>query len=313
LPNRFPDSDAQPEYNTVDGTLWFVHAVGELLRRTDDEAFVREHFYEALCDIITWHEQGTHYQIRMTEDGLLRAGEPGVQLTWMDAKVGDLVVTPRVGKPVEIQALWYNALRTVEQLARRFNDEQTAAHCRAIADGTRANFNGLFWDEHAGGLYDCVNDAGEPDAAVRPNQIFAVSLPHALVVGERARRVVELVERELLTPVGLRTLSPKSPDYRARYEGDAYARDTAYHQGTVWPWLLGPFITAYLKVNERTPASLETARSWTQAFRAHLREAGLGQISEIFDAEPPHTPRGCIAQAWSVAELLRCELEELSV
>ena len=312
LPNRFPDTDAPPEYNTVDGTLWFVHAVGELLRRTDDDEFVRKHFYEALRDIITWHEHGTHYQIRMTEDGLLRAGEPGVQLTWMDAKVGDLVVTPRAGKPVEIQALWYNALRTVEEMARRFNDEQTAAHCRAIADGTRASFNSLFWNEQAGGLYDCVSDAGEPDAAVRPNQIFAVSLPHALVTSEHARRVVELVERELLTPFGLRTLSPKSPDYRPRYEGDAYSRDTAYHQGTVWPWLLGPFITAYLKVNDRTPASLETARVWTQAFRAHVREAGLGQVSEIFDADPPHTPRGCIAQAWSVAELLRCELEELN-
>ncbi|MFL6208806.1 MAG: amylo-alpha-1,6-glucosidase [Pyrinomonadaceae bacterium] len=311
LPNRFPDSDAQPEYNTVDGTLWFVHAVGELLRRTGDDEFVRAHFYEALRDIITWHEQGTHYAIRMTDDGLLRAGEPGVQLTWMDAKVGDYVVTPRAGKPVEIQALWYNALRTVEQIARRFADDKTAAHCRAIADGTRASFNGLFWDEQNGGLYDCLSDEGTPDAAIRPNQIFAVSLPHALLTGERARRVVETVRRELLTPYGLRTLAPKSPAYRPRYEGDPYARDTAYHQGTVWPWLLGPFITAFLKVNERSPANLETARGWTQAFRAHMRDAGLGQVSEIFDAEPPHTPRGCIAQAWSVAELLRCELEEL--
>jgi predicted glycogen debranching enzyme len=311
LPNRFPDSDAQPEYNTVDGTLWFVHAVGELLRRTGDDEFVRAHFYEALRDIITWHEQGTHYAIRMTDDGLLRAGEPGVQLTWMDAKVGDYVVTPRAGKPVEIQALWYNALRTVEQIARRFGDDKTAAHCRAIADGTRASFNGLFWDEQNGGLYDCLSDEGTPDAAIRPNQIFAVSLPHALLTGERARRVVETVRRELLTPYGLRTLAPKSDAYRPTYEGDPYSRDTAYHQGTVWPWLLGPFITAFLKVNERSPANLETARGWTQAFRAHLRDAGLGQVSEIFDAEPPHTPRGCIAQAWSVAELLRCELEEL--
>ncbi len=312
LPNRFPDSAAPPEYNTVDGTLWFVHAVGELLRRTDDEQFVREHFYEPLCDIIKWHEQGTHYGIRMNEHGLLRAGEPGVQLTWMDAKIGDYVVTPRTGMPVEIQALWYNALRTVEQMAQRFGDTKTAAHCRAIADGTRASFNGLFWDEQTGGLYDCISDEGTPDAAVRPNQIFAVSLPHPLVTGERARRIVENVQRELLTPVGLRTLAPKSPAYRPRYEGDAYARDTAYHQGTVWPWLLGPFITAYLKVNERTPASLATARGWTAAFGAHLRAAGLGQVSEIFDADQPHTPRGCIAQAWSVAELLRCELEELN-
>ena len=311
LPNRFPDTDAPPEYNTVDGTLWFVHAVGELLRRTNDEQFVREHFYEALRDIITWHEHGTHYQIRMTDDGLLRAGEPGVQLTWMDAKVGDYVVTPRAGKPVEIQALWYNALRTVEEIARRFGDAQTSAHVRAVADGTRASFNGLFWDEQNGGLYDCVSDEGVPDASIRPNQIFAVSLPHALVTGARARQVVETVERKLLTPYGLRTLAPESAGYRPRYEGDAYARDTAYHQGTVWPWLLGPFITAYLKTNERTAASLNTARGWTRSFRAHLSDAGLGQISEIFDADPPHTPRGCIAQAWSVAELLRCELEEL--
>ena len=230
----------------------------------------------------------------------------------MDAKVGDLVVTPRAGKPVEIQALWYNALRTLERIARRFGDDRTSAHCRAIADGARASFNGLFWDEPTGGLYDCLSDANEPDAAVRPNQIFAVSLPHPLVTGERARRVVELVRRELLTPYGLRTLTPKSPAYRPRYEGDGYARDTAYHQGTVWPWLLGPFITAYLKVNDRTPESLATARGWTEGFRAHLRDAGLGQVSEIFDAEPPHTPRGCVAQAWSVAELLRCELEELT-
>ncbi|HEX8071359.1 MAG TPA: amylo-alpha-1,6-glucosidase [Pyrinomonadaceae bacterium] len=312
LPNRFPDTDAPPEYNTVDGTLWFVHAVGELLRRTDDEQFVREHFYEALRDIVTWHEQGTHYSIRMTEDGLLRAGEPGVQLTWMDAKVGDYVVTPRAGKPVEIQALWYNALRTVEGIARRLGDGQTCEHCRAVADGARASFNGLFWDEQTGGLYDTVADDGTPDAAIRPNQIFAVSLPHALVTGARARRIVELVRRELLTPYGLRTLAPSSPDYRPRYEGDAYARDTAYHQGTVWPWLLGPFITAYLRTNDRTEETLRTARGWTEGFRAHLREAGLGQVSEIFDAEPPHTPRGCIAQAWSVAELLRCELNELA-
>jgi glycogen debranching enzyme len=205
----------------------------------------------------------------------------------------------------------YNALRTVEEIARRFGDAQTSAHVRAIADGTRASFNGLFWDEQNGGLYDCVSDDGGHDASVRPNQIFAVSLPHALVTGARARRVVETVERKLLTPYGLRTLAPGSEGYRPRYEGDAYARDTAYHQGTVWPWLLGPFITAYLKTNERTAASLDTARSWTQSFRAHLSDAGLGQVSEIFDADPPHTPRGCIAQAWSVAELLRCELEEL--
>jgi predicted glycogen debranching enzyme len=311
IPNRFPDEGEQPEYNTADATLWFVNAVGEYLRRTQDENFVRESLYEPLLEIVRWHERGTHYDIRMTEDSLLRAGNVDVQLTWMDVKIGGYLVTPRTGKPVEIQALWYNALRTVEQIATRLGDEPVRNRCRATAFAARASFNGLFWNEAANCLYDCVNDAGEPDDCVRPNQIFAVSLPNAITVGARARGVVERVERELLTPYGLRSLSPKHPDYRGRYEGDAYSRDTAYHQGTVWAWLIGHFITAYLRVNDRSAESVATARGWLRNFRAHLREAGVGQISEIFDGDPPHTPRGCIAQAWSVAEVLRCELEEI--
>ncbi len=312
IPNRFPDKDEQPEYNTVDGTLWFVQAAGELLRRTGDEQFIRKHLYEQLREIIYWHEKGTRYGIGITEDGLLRAGVEGVQLTWMDAKVGDYVVTPRMGKAVEIQALWYNALRTLEEMSRSFGDMPAHYHYRSLADGARASFNGHFWNEAAGCLHDCINTDGTIDDSLRPNQVFAVSLPHPLVTGERARRIVETVERELLTPYGLRTLAPRHPDYRGRYEGDPYVRDTAYHQGTVWAWLIGPFITAYLKVHKRSPESIETARGWLKSFREHLFDAGLGQVSEIFDGDPPHTPRGCIAQAWSVAELLRCELEELS-
>jgi glycogen debranching enzyme len=180
-----------------------------------------------------------------------------------------------------------------------------------VADAARASFNGLFWNDAEDCLYDCVGDAGELDDSLRPNQIFAVSLPHPITTGERARAVVRRVEQELLTPYGLRSLSPRHPEYRGLYEGDAYSRDTAYHQGTVWAWLLGPFVTAHLKVNDRSAESVAAARGWLQNFRAHLREAGLGQISEIFDGDAPHSPRGCIAQAWSVAEILRCELEEV--
>jgi len=312
IPNRFSDSGEQPEYNTVDGTLWFVHAIGEFLRRGQDEQFVRRYLYERLKEIISWHERGTHYGIHVATDGLLRAGQAGIQLTWMDAKVGDYVVTPRTGKPVEIQALWYNALRTLEEIAGRFGDDAVRTHCRALAEGMRASFNGQFWNEAANCLFDYIDDNGKANPAIRPNQIFAVSLPHQLVTGERARRIVEVVESELLTPYGLRSLSPHALDYRGRYEGDAFSRDTAYHQGTVWAWLMGPFITAYLKVYGRSHGSLAAARSFLRAFRSHLSEAGLGQVSEIFDGDPPHTPRGCIAQAWSVAELLRCELEELA-
>ncbi len=310
IPNRFPDAGDQPEYNTVDGTLWFVHAIGEYLRRTRDEQFVRQHLFDKLKQIIDWHERGTYYNIRVGSDGLLHAGADGVQLTWMDARIGDWVVTPRRGKPVEIEALWYNALRTVEELAQLFGDEPAYVHCRTLADTVHASFNEQFWNEDASCLYDCVGSDGVPDPALRPNQIFAVSLPHALISGERARLVVAKAERELLTPYGLRSLARDDKDYCACYAGDSHARDGGYHQGTVWAWLIGPFITAYLKIHERTPESVARARGMLSGFREHLSEAGLGQVAEIFDADPPHTPRGCIAQAWSVAEILRCELEE---
>ncbi len=310
LPNRFPDAGEAPEYNTVDATLWYFHAVGELLRYTGDCEFVRTSLYPVLQDIIAWHERGTRYGIRLDDDGLLSAGEPGVQLTWMDARIGDWVVTPRHGRPVEIQALWYNALRIMEQLANKFGDPQAALRYSGMAARAKASFNRLFWNDAAGCLYDVVNGAAA-DAAVRPNQILAVSLPHTMLPQARAARVVEVVERDLLTPVGLRSLAPADPQYRPRYQGDPYSRDSAYHQGTVWPWLTGPFITAYVKVNRGTRTARRRSAEWLEPFRPHLEEAGLGQVSEVFDGDAPHRPGGCIAQAWSVAELLRAAVEDV--
>lgn len=309
LPNRFSDAGETPEYNAVDATLWFFEAVAALLRHNDDFPFVRENLYETLKEIISWHMRGTRYGIGVDADGLLRSGEPGLQLTWMDAKVGDWVVTPRHGKPVEIQALWYNALRIMECLARQYSDAAAGNLYRDVAEQARTSFADAFWNEEAGCLYDVVNGV-ERDGSIRPNQIFAVSLRNALLEDERARKVVEVVQRELMTPLGLRTLSPRDACYRGRYEGGVRKRDSAYHQGAVWPWLLGPFISAYVKVNNRSEAALAQASNWLGGFEEHLKVAGLGQISEIADGDLPHTPRGCIAQAWSVAELLRAAVEE---
>jgi len=310
LPNRFPDAGEAPEYNTADATLWLFHAVHEFLGYTRDYTFVRTQLFSTLAEIIAWHERGTRYGIRLDSDGLLQTGQPGVQLTWMDAKVGDWVVTPREGKPVEIQALWYNALRVMEHLSTALHREEDAARYAALAERTRARFRQIFWNESAGCLYDVVADSG-PDPAVRPNQIFAVSLPHALLEGEAAQRVVDVVEWELLTPYGLRTLSPRDPKYHGRYAGDVRSRDSAYHQGTVWPWLLGPFLTAYVKVHGGAAEARRRADHFLDAMRAHLLDAGVGQISEVFDGDAPHRPGGCIAQAWSVAEVLRTYKEDV--
>jgi glycogen debranching enzyme len=230
-----------------------------------------------------------------------------VQLTWMDAKVGDRVITPRHGKPVEIQALWYNALRVMENLAARFNEPNTKY--RAMAEKARESFNELFWNEQAGCLYDVVNGEHR-DASIRPNQVFAISLTNTMVSRERAASILQMIERELLTPRGLRTLSPSHPDYIGRYEGGPASRDGAYHQGTVWPWLMGSHITAYAKVFG-SKAGQEFAATWLENFQQHLHEACVGQVSEIFDGDAPHAPRGCVAQAWSVAELLRAAVEHV--
>jgi predicted glycogen debranching enzyme len=309
LPNRFPDAGETPEYNTVDATLWFFEAARAFLDYTNDLEFVRNELYAAFTDIIAWHVHGTRYGIKVEASGLLTSGEPGVQLTWMDAKVGDWVVTPRTGKPVEIQALWYNALCIMENLAGKFGDEAGQKQYRNMAMATRESFNRLFWNENAGCLYDVVNE-DLFDGSVRPNQIFAVSLPHSMLSLERAKRVVDTVQKHLLTPFGLRTLAPTDPQYRGHYAGGPVERDAAYHQGTVWPWLLGPFITAYIKVNG-SDVSRQQAEDWLSPLYSHLADAGLGHISEIFDGDPPHRPCGCIAQAWSVAEILRAYVEDV--
>ena len=310
LPNRFPDDGEEPEYNTVDATLWFFEAVRAYLSYTGDLDFVRSELYPVLNDIIAWHIKGTRYNIRLDASGLLSSGEAGIQLTWMDAKVGDWVVTPRRGKPVEIQALWYNALCIMEDLARRLSDEPAQKRYRTMSALTHWSFNRLFWNEKVGCLYDVIN-GGPPDPSIRPNQIFAVSLTYSMLPSERARQVVEKVQQSLLTPYGLRSLSPDDPQYRGRYTGDGPTRDAAYHQGTVWPWLMGPFLSAYIKVNGNTPAAREQAMEWLQPLHQHLSEAGLGHISEIFDGDAPHRPVGCIAQAWSVAEVLRATVEDV--
>jgi predicted glycogen debranching enzyme len=310
LPNRFPDSGETPEYNTVDATLWMFQAIHEFLRYTGDTGFVRAELYQPLADIIAWHQRGTRYGIHLDSDGLLHAGEEGEQLTWMDARIGDRPVTPRQGKPVEIQALWHNALRLMAHLASAFGDAADCARYTTLADRARARFIEVFWNEAAGCLYDVIPDNGAPDASIRPNQIFAVSLPYPMLSEKQAWRVIDVVQRELLTPYGLRTLSPRDPNYRGRYDGDARSRDGAYHQGTVWPWLLGPFLTSYVKVRGYSDDARRWAGQFLNPLRAHLREAGLGQISEVFDGDAPHRPGGCFAQAWSVAEVLRTYMED---
>jgi predicted glycogen debranching enzyme len=312
LPNRFPDAGETPEYNTVDAALWFFEAGRAYLAYTNDLEFVRDELYPIFADIILWHARGTRYGIKVDDSGLLASGETGVQLTWMDAKAGDWVVTPRRGKPVEIQALWYNALCIMEGLASRLDDKAARKRYCLMATLAQWSFNRLFWNDKLGCLYDVVN-GGPPDPSIRPNQIFAVSLPHSMLPRDRARRVVEKVEEHLLTPFGLRSLAPSDRQYRGSYIGGPTERDGAYHQGTVWPWLLGPFITAYIKVNGRSEEARRQARAWLSPLESHLAEAGLSHISEIFEGDAPHRPCGCIAQAWSVAEILRVYFEDVGI
>jgi predicted glycogen debranching enzyme len=310
LPNRFPDAGETPEYNTVDATLWFFEAARAYIAYTGDLEFVKNALYPVFADIISWHARGTRYGIKVDPSGLLSSGEPGVQLTWMDAKVGDWVITPRRGKPVEIQALWYNALCIMDDLAGRFGDEAAQKRYRNMAAMANWSFNRLFWNEAAGCLYDVVN-GGPPDASMRPNQILAVSLLHSVLSPERAKSVVEKVQEHLLTPYGLRSLSPSDSQYRGRYTGGPSERDGAYHQGTVWPWLMGPFISAYIKVNGNSEMARRQAATWLEPLRDHLSDGGLGHISEILDGDAPQRPCGCIAQAWSVAEVLRAYVEDV--
>ncbi|HZT86476.1 MAG TPA: amylo-alpha-1,6-glucosidase [Stellaceae bacterium] len=301
IPNLFPEGQNKGLYHTADATLWFFHALHRYHRRTKDQATLGI-ILPILKDIVRHHLQGTRFGIKVDpKDGLLVQGAPGYQLTWMDAKVGDWVVTPRRGKAVEINALWYNALCLLRDWLQAAEDSW-AAEIAEHAERARGSFNARFWNDKRNFLYDVVDGESGDDASLRPNQIFAVALDHPVLEKARWATVLDVVRDKLLTPVGLRSLGPQEPDFKPRYFGDLRSRDAAYHQGTVWAWLIGPFIDAWLKVH---PDDRAGARDFLAAFEPHLAEAGIGSISEVFDAEPPFTPRGCIAQAWSVAEVLR--------
>jgi predicted glycogen debranching enzyme len=301
IPNYFPDKSNEGVYHTADASLLFFQAVNRYLEATGDHDTLHG-IFPALSQIIEKHLEGTRFGID-PRDGLLKQGADGYQLTWMDAKCGDWVVTPRRGKAVEINADWYNALKLFEGWTRDRGDAAGAEKLAAHAARCRESFNRRFWCERENGLYDVIDGENGDDASCRPNQLFAIAMPHPVLDESRWAAVVETCRSRLLTPVGLRSLAPGSPDYKVRYFGDLRSRDAAYHQGTVWAWLIGPFIDAWMKTH---PDRGGEARGFLQGFVDHLSEACIGSISEIFDAEPPYEPRGCVAQAWSVAEVLRC-------
>lgn len=306
VPNMFPEGQKDGCYNTADATLWFFHAIDRYVHWTKDREMLR-FLLPRLRHIMEHHFAGTIYGIGMDpSDGLLRQGTQGLPLTWMDAKVGDWVVTPRRGKAVEINALWYNALRLLEGWVREEHGEEAARPLRQQAEKTRKSFNQRFWYPQGGYLYDIVDGEQGDDASCRPNQVFAISLTHPVLEPEHWKPVLEVVQDRLLTPFGLRSLAPGHPDFQPKYFGDRRARDAAYHQGTVWPWLIGPFVDAWLRVH---PGDRQGARGFLEGLLGSLERDCMGSISEICDAEPPFTPRGCIAQAWSIAEVLRCWFE----
>jgi predicted glycogen debranching enzyme len=303
IPNMFPEGERQGLYHTADATLWFFHAIERYLSYTDDKGMIK--YMLPLCkEIIEHHIKGTKFGICVDpEDGLLSQGAEGYQLTWMDAKVDDWVVTPRRGKAVEINALWYNALCIMEKWVAVEEGEEESLVYRDYAEKAYKNFNDKFWYEEGEYLYDVIEGEEGFDHSLRPNQIFSISLDHPVLNKDKWEKILKRVEKELLTPVGLRSLAPGQPDYKPMYFGDLRSRDAAYHQGTVWGWLIGPFIDAWLKV---FPDAVAEAEEFLKGFTPHLNEACVGSISEVFDAESPFTPRGCIAQAWSIAEVLRC-------
>jgi predicted glycogen debranching enzyme len=299
LPNRFPDAgEVPPEYNTVDATLWHFEAVRQYLAATRDGELLRE-LFPVLADIVQWHARGTRYNIHLDrQDGLLYAGEAGLQLTWMDAKVGDWVVTPRIGKAIEVNALWYNALIHMAGFARSLG--RPAADYESMAKHARVGFQ-RFWNPAKGWCFDVIDGPEGNDSSLRPNQIFSASLPETPLTLVQQRAVVDACARYLLTSYGLRSLAPDDSRYQGVYGGDQRQRDSAYHQGTAWGWLLGPFIVAHLRVYH-DPAR---AASFLEPTAHHIKMQGVGTAGEIFDGEPPFTARGCIAQAWTVAEILR--------
>ncbi len=303
IPNHFPEGESEGVYNTADATLWFFHAIDRYVEYTGDRATLRV-ILPRLMEIINYHLKGTKFGIGIDpKDGLLRQGYEGYALTWMDAKVRGWVVTPRRGKSVEINALWYNALRLLENWAREELSDESAQQIAEHAERARVSFNKRFWYAEGGYLYDVVDGEHGNDLSLRPNQILAISLKHPILDKEHWEPVIDIIKDRLLTPVGLRSLAPGSPDYKSKYFGALRARDAAYHQGTVWAWLIGPFIDAWLKIH---PDDKEGARHFLDGFVPQLDQACIGSISEVFDAEAPFTPRGCIAQAWSVTEVLRC-------
>lgn len=305
LPNSFRIGAKDPIFNTVDASLWFVYAIYKYLVYTADLDFVKEELYQAVKEIIHWYMEGTDYNIGMAEDGLLSAGSPDVQLTWMDAKVDDWVVTPRHGKAVEINALWYNAVCVLKKLALIFGDDFPYPE---LPGRIKESFLKKFWNGSY--LVDVISPEGI-DCRVRPNQLLAVSLPYTMLTGEQGRLVVQRVWKELYVTYGIRSLSPRDGEYKGVYIGDRVRRDGAYHQGTAWSWLMGPFITAYRRVHDYSPASRDQARRFISPFRDQLRDHGVGYISEIFDGDEPAVPRGCFAQAWGVAEVLRAYVEDV--
>lgn len=312
VPNMFPDDNMPPLYNTVDASLWYFYAVYQYLHynpAAEAEAFVKEQIFPHLKEIISAYEKGTDFSIYMEDDGLIHAGSGLDQITWMDVRVGDWVATPRHGKPVEINALWYNALRIMESLCEKFDEDASAYRTRA--NQVKESFNAKFWDSANQCLFDVV-DGDEPDDHIRPNQIYAVSLPFSLLPEEQEKAVVALVEKELFVGCGLRSLAPDHPDYHGIYCGALAKRDAAYHQGTAWGFLLGGFFSAYMKVNHHSSSAAENAVRMLEPVRKHLTDSGcIGSISEIFDGDAPHNPRGCYAQAWSVGEVLRCYCEDI--
>ena len=302
IPNCFDEYGGAPHFNSIDASLWFIIAADAYVAASGDEAAWRNELAGPVDRILSAYRDGTRFGIRADADGLLAGGDENTQLTWMDVTLAGAPVTPRYGKCVEINALWHAALRIA---GRRSGQTQQADSYTDLAGRAAAAFRASFWNEQTGCLYDHVVDDREKDASIRPNQIFAVALPDCPLSPPQQRRVVEVVRRELLTPYGLRTLSPNDPRYRGRYGGSWESRDRAYHQGTAWPWLMGPFLEAYLKVNEFSPLARSQAGQWLRPLDEHLSQAGIGFISEVFDGDPPHAPAGCIAQAWSVAEILR--------
>ena len=312
VPNMFPDDNMPPLYNTVDASLWYFYAVYQYLHynpAAEAEAFVKEQIFPHLKEIISAYEKGTDFSIYMEDDGLIHAGSGLDQITWMDVRVGDWVATPRHGKPVEINALWYNALRIMESLCEKFDEDASAYRTRA--EQVKESFNAKFWDSANQCLFDVV-DGDEPDDHIRPNQVYAVSLPFSLLPEEQEKAVVALVEKELFVGCGLRSLAPDHPDYHGIYCGALAKRDAAYHQGTAWGFLLGGFFSAYMKVNHHSSSAAANAVRMLEPVRKHLTDSGcIGSISEIFDGDTPHNPRGCYAQAWSVGEVLRCYCEDI--